>query len=232
MATCPTCSGEFTPLPNHHPVQRYCRRECKERARARIRQAAVKAERAAARAARTALKAERRSPLPRLCLECDAPISNSRARLCSDLCKQGRKLRMDREYNATRPGRRPRPPGCESCGGPCPPSPRKKCDGCVHKAERRRLPPRLRRRRALKLGVPSEPYTLAEIAQRDRYRCGLCRKRVAMTQAVPHPKAPTIDHVVPMADGGDDTRANVQLAHFLCNSLKCTQGTQQLMLIG
>ncbi len=119
---------------------------------------------------------------------------------------------------------------CE-CGAEIP-RVRRKCDVCVQAvraAARRRGK---QRRKALKLGVPTEPYTLAEIAARDRNQCGLCRKRVAMTKAVPHPKAPTIDHVVPLADGGDDTRANVQLAHFICNSRKCTGGSQQLALIG
>ncbi|MDI9885916.1 HNH endonuclease signature motif containing protein [Streptomyces sp. HNM0645] len=78
----------------------------------------------------------------------------------------------------------------------------------------------------------SEPYTLAEIAERDKGRCGLCGGRVAMKQKVPHPKAPTIDHVVPVSEGGDDTRANVQLAHFVCNSVKGPRGSQQLALIG
>jgi 5-methylcytosine-specific restriction endonuclease McrA len=73
---------------------------------------------------------------------------------------------------------------------------------------------------------------LAEVAARDRYRCGFCRKRVAMKQVVPHPRAPTIDHVVPLADGGDDTRANVRLAHFLCNVRAQTGGDKQLALCG
>ncbi|MEU1559503.1 HNH endonuclease signature motif containing protein [Streptomyces mirabilis] len=89
-----------------------------------------------------------------------------------------------------------------------------------------------RRRRAAKRGGTSEPYTLAEIAARDRERCGLCGGRVAMRQVAPHPKAPTIDHVVPVSEGGDDTRANVQLAHFRCNSAKGARGSQQLALIG
>lgn len=89
-----------------------------------------------------------------------------------------------------------------------------------------------RRRRAAKRGGVSEPYTLAQIAERDRSRCGLCGGRVAMKQRVPHPKAPTIDHVVPVFEGGDDTRANVQLAHFRCNSAKGARGCQQLALIG
>ncbi|MCX4786475.1 HNH endonuclease [Streptomyces sp. NBC_01221] len=78
----------------------------------------------------------------------------------------------------------------------------------------------------------SEPYTLLGIAERDRTRCGLCGGRVAMKQKVPHPKAPTIDHIVPVSEGGDDTRANVQLAHFRCNSVKGARGCQQLALIG
>lgn len=89
-----------------------------------------------------------------------------------------------------------------------------------------------RRRRAAKRGGVSEPYTLAQIAERDKTRCGLCGTRVLMKQKVPHPKAPTIDHVVPVSEGGDDTRANVQLAHFRCNSVKGARGCQQLALIG
>lgn len=88
------------------------------------------------------------------------------------------------------------------------------------------------RRRARLAGAISEPYTLAEIAKRDHYRCGLCHKRVAMTKTVPHPKSPSIDHVIPLAAGGDDTKANVQLAHFLCNARKHIHGSQQLRLIG
>ncbi|MFD4858939.1 HNH endonuclease [Streptomyces atratus] len=89
-----------------------------------------------------------------------------------------------------------------------------------------------RRRRAAKRGGVSEPYTLLQIAERDRGRCGLCGGPVLMAAKVPHPKAPTIDHVVPVSEGGDDTRANVQLAHFRCNSVKGARGCQQLALIG
>lgn len=88
------------------------------------------------------------------------------------------------------------------------------------------------RRKARRRRVVHEPYTLAEIAARDRNVCQLCRRRVAMTKQVPHPKAPTIDHVLPIAAGGDDTRANVQLAHFECNWMKRDGGTQQLALVG
>jgi 5-methylcytosine-specific restriction endonuclease McrA len=90
---------------------------------------------------------------------------------------------------------------------------------------------RRRRYKARKRGVRHEPYTLAEIAARDRYTCGICRRRVAMTKVVPHPKAPTVDHLVPVSAGGDDVRANVRLAHFLCNSRRGVGGVVQLALI-
>lgn len=90
-----------------------------------------------------------------------------------------------------------------------------------------------RRRRALKRKARSEPYTLVEIATRDRNLCGLCGKRVAMSKTMPHPRSPTIDHLVPLALGGDDVRANVQLAHFACNSGKGVRGVgEQLALFG
>jgi HNH endonuclease len=109
---------------------------------------------------------------------------------------------------------------------------RKVCAGCRELADKVARRNGKRRRKARKRGAKTEPYTLAEIAKRDRYRCGLCHKRVAMTKPVPHPKAPTIDHIVPLSEGLDDTKANVQLAHFICNSLKGAGGSQQLRLVG
>lgn len=104
----------------------------------------------------------------------------------------------------------------------------------AHKAEGKREERRRahRKRRALERGAKSEPYTLAEIAKRDNYLCGICRKRVPMDKVVPHPKAPTVDHLIPLSDWGDDVPANVQLAHFICNSKRGAGGTVQLALIG
>ncbi|MFJ8871081.1 HNH endonuclease [Streptomyces sp. NPDC102473] len=87
-----------------------------------------------------------------------------------------------------------------------------------------------RRRRAAKRGGASEPYTLVEIAERDEARCRLCGDLVLMSLKVPHAGAPTIDHIVPVSRGGNDTRANVQLAHFRCNSVKGAREVQTLTL--
>lgn len=76
------------------------------------------------------------------------------------------------------------------------------------------------RRRARLHGVISEAYTLKEIAERDNFECKLCETPVDMTLRVPDRDAPTIDHVIPFADGGVDARWNVQLAHLHCNQAK------------
>jgi 5-methylcytosine-specific restriction endonuclease McrA len=107
------------------------------------------------------------------------------------------------------------------------------CDECRLKAKRKHKERERRRRKALKRAAVSEPYTLAGIAERDGYRCGLCRRKVTMGLPPNHPRAPTIDHIVPLSISRDDTRTNVQLAHRDCNMAKCARdGGQQLLLIG
>lgn len=92
-----------------------------------------------------------------------------------------------------------------------------------------------RARKARKMAVASEPYTNAEIALRDGWRCGICGDKVDPTLSWPDPWSTSIDHVVPFAEGGDDTRANVQLAHLRCNVVKGAKALpqgEQLRLIG
>lgn len=71
-----------------------------------------------------------------------------------------------------------------------------------------------------------------DVYARDGYRCQLCGRPLAMHLKPPHPKAPTVDHILPLAGGGAHTLSNVQSAHFQCNSSKGARGTDQLRLIG
>lgn len=44
---------------------------------------------------------------------------------------------------------------------------------------------------------------------------------------------PSIDHIVPLSQGGTHELANVQLAHYRCNLSKNNRGSgEQLLLIG
>lgn len=88
------------------------------------------------------------------------------------------------------------------------------------------------RKRARAYGVEYEPIDRQKVYERDHWKCGLCGKRVLKNTRAPHPRSPSLDHVIPMSCGGPHTYANVQLACFLCNSLKGAGGSQQLALVG
>lgn len=54
-----------------------------------------------------------------------------------------------------------------------------------------------------------------------------------MSKQHPHPRAPVVDHIMPLSRGGEDTKTNVQLAHSKCNGAKGAAGSgEQLALIG
>lgn len=59
-----------------------------------------------------------------------------------------------------------------------------------------------------------------EVFARDAYMCKLCGEPLDMSKQAPHPLSPSIDHVIPLANGGTHEPGNVQAAHFLCNSVK------------
>lgn len=165
--------------------------------------------------------------------EAEALVGQARYRkTCSPQCaKQLIRSSLAKTLAGPRPKPRRRSRPCVDC-----PTlvlaPRKRCEPCLAVWRAEQLRAKHRRRRALKRGGVAEPYTLAEIAARDGHRCQLCRRKVDMTLTGCHPKAPSIDHVIPIDVGGDDTRANVQLAHFGCNSRKGVRGSQQLALVG
>lgn len=56
-----------------------------------------------------------------------------------------------------------------------------------------------------------------EIFLRDGYRCQYCKCKVRTDVEVPHPRRATLDHIMPISNGGTHTRANLQTACFNCN---------------
>lgn len=58
------------------------------------------------------------------------------------------------------------------------------------------------------------------IYKRDDWTCQLCGDPIDRTAKAPAPMAPTIDHVVALANGGTHEPSNVQAAHFQCNCVK------------
>lgn len=70
------------------------------------------------------------------------------------------------------------------------------------------------------------------VLKRDRWVCGICGEKIPRTAIYPDPLSPSIDHVIPLAVGGEHSYANTQASHFLCNSVKQHRGEgEQLALI-
>lgn len=87
------------------------------------------------------------------------------------------------------------------------------------------------KRRALKRNAFVASVYRKKVFEADGYRCHICHKMTKRTQVVPHPLAPTLDHVTPLALGGTHEPANCRTAHFKCNSSKGHRGTGDQMLL-
>lgn len=76
------------------------------------------------------------------------------------------------------------------------------------------------RRRARLRNAVVEDFTFAEMWLRDEGRCWICSHSVDPSTAWPDPMSPSIDHVIPLALGGDHTLSNCSLSHLRCNIRK------------
>lgn len=78
----------------------------------------------------------------------------------------------------------------------------------------------LNNRRARLRAVWVESFDRREIFERDGWICGLCSERVDPAVQHPDPASASLDHVIPIALGGEHSRGNAQLAHLSCNVRK------------
>ena len=94
--------------------------------------------------------------------------------------------------------------------------------------ERRKINKRLREAKAAKNGKVDYSITLSKLIKRDNHICQLCGRMVDEADYtyindtfIAGNNYPSIDHIKPLSKGGVHQWDNVQLAHRLCNSLKC-----------
>lgn len=68
------------------------------------------------------------------------------------------------------------------------------------------------------------------VLKRDNWLCYICGERCDPEAKWPDPLYPTIDHVIPIAKGGEHSYANVKCACFGCNSAKSDKHPDTLMI--
>lgn len=164
------------------------------------------------------------------CVVCSGPFAWTPGRvgrapmLCSDECRRKRKLRSNavaacqtcQAPFAMRYGRQAAPnEHGRYCSVRCRPQSARVY--ASYKAMRRAQE---HRRRAKKRQGPVERFDAHEIYERDAWMCGLCQQPVDPAVLFPDHMSASLDHIVPIARGGSHTRANVQCAHWICNSHK------------
>lgn len=63
-----------------------------------------------------------------------------------------------------------------------------------------------------------ERFDPFEVFERDNWTCCVCHEQLDREAAARSSKAPTLEHLITIADGGEHSRANTAAAHYGCNS--------------
>lgn len=79
---------------------------------------------------------------------------------------------------------------------------------------------RWKRRQDRKRETQVEPIRNLDVFERDGWRCGICDDLIDRSLVWPDPLCVTLDHIIPLSEGGTHTWDNVQAAHARCNIQK------------
>ena len=207
--SCAHCGGVFTKRVRGNDTNQYCSRSC---AAARLRPVKSKA-------------IEPHCQL--MCVECGVDFKSKRKRItCSAACQSDRVRRQSRLHNAATSGCYKGERPCRECGAAFVPAygdrRRSFCgDQCAKRAARKKRGPGNDRKRACRAGVYYEPVNRIKVFDRDGWCCQVCGARAPRTlKGSTSPRAPELDHRIPLAMGGPHSYENCQLACRKCNLAK------------
>jgi hypothetical protein len=164
------------------------------------------------------------------CVWCFAPFSFSANRPC---CSLGCFGQRNNHWAMWRSSTSCAIPTCLDCQTLIPFDPSKKrCGSCQQAADEvRRGRNEAKRRNLMKTGDADIHWRL--LGDRDGWLCHLCGGKVVKTAGnAKADRGATVDHLVPIADGGTHTWDNVALAHRSCNIKRGAGGVAQLRLVG
>jgi 5-methylcytosine-specific restriction endonuclease McrA len=87
----------------------------------------------------------------------------------------------------------------------------KPCPKCWHRSQVKR-----HRKRASRV----EYVDIHLVAERQRWKCSLCGGKIPADAKWPDPKSLSMDHTVPISQGGETSYRNITAAHLVCNMAK------------
>lgn len=101
--------------------------------------------------------------------------------------------------------------------------------------QKARITAKNRKRRMRLNAAPWDGVTDEAILERDRWTCRMpdCiygSRRISKTRKFPDRRSASIDHILPLSLGGDDTQYNKRAAHLGCNVIRNTQLDNQMPL--
>lgn len=214
---CAVCGKVFRPSRAENRTA--CSREC-----------GFKWQAAKASAAATGMRVTFRT-LRNKCGSCGSVFSH-RGSYCSDACTPSRQPMLvaeckgcGQEFNRTTVGA-----SRFFCSPHCVDSAKKAAARRSRKSPSAIANKKLRKAlaRGAKGGEKVDPLLVFE---RDGYRCGICGGRTLKAKrGTHHPRAPELDHIVALANGGEHTYRNTQCACRACNGLKGAKDYGQIPL--
>lgn len=230
QTACLVCGATFKAKRRH---ARYCSSLCRTRAHRARKPKKTKDERATQRAAR---QAARRAAREARWMPCGTRAAYeqhlSRGEQPCDSCRQAeRDRRRNRRPYGAKAG------ACSQCGKAVWLSRSSRPDPTCHDCRRgnpgaAKASPYKRR---LLSNVPWDGVTNEEILERDRWLCRMDQclfgsRRIYKSRKWPDPRSPSIDHIIPLSFGGDDTQFNKRAAHLRCNIVRGTAPDSQMPL--
>jgi len=121
---------------------------------------------------------------------------------------------------------------CSDCTAPTKPRGKaKRCARCQFIATATRQDANSARRAHIERAGDKD-ISWRTVGERDSWICHLCLKKVPQQPGkAKSPKGATVDHLIPLARGGEHVWKNVALAHRYCNVSRSTEGIAQLKLV-
>lgn len=88
---------------------------------------------------------------------------------------------------------------------------------CKKENKRRRAKLKSDRRRARMHGVEYEPIERTKVFERDEWNCGICGESIDPELKYPDHMSASVDHIIPVSEGGAHAMDNVHATHWICN---------------